>query len=53
MTTISHTPKRRADASPVKKDRGKIAAAKLIIKRNNEGKGNVEITQRIRDLANS
>ncbi|WCZ38144.1 hypothetical protein [Corynebacterium jeddahense] len=53
MTTISPKPKRRANSSSVKRDQGKIAAAKLIIKRNDEGKGKVVITQRIRDLADS
>lgn len=51
MTTIPHASGRRAATSRVKGDRGQIAAAKLIMKRNEEGKGSVEITERIRDLA--
>ncbi len=49
-TATNKSPRETAPAS-TKINRGQVAAAKLIMKRDREGKGNVKITQRIRDLA--
>ncbi len=47
--TASRT--RRVSRIALQPTRGQIAAAKLIVKRDREGKGRVEITPRIRELA--
>ena len=51
MSTPTHST--RVDHQNIGKrpSRGQIAAAKLIVKRDQEGKGRVVITPRIRELA--
>lgn len=51
MDTATNKSPREAAPASTKINRGQVAAAKLIMKRDREGKGNVKITQRIRDLA--
>ena len=51
MDTATNKSPRETAPTSTKINRGQVAAAKLIMKRDREGKGNVKITQRIRDLA--
>ncbi|MCR5929825.1 RNA helicase [Corynebacterium sp. zg912] len=51
MSTPTHSSEAVQKRAGNRPSRGQIAAAKLILKRDQEGKGRVVITERIRELA--
>ncbi|MEH0146533.1 RNA helicase [Corynebacterium sp. Q4381] len=51
MPTPTHSSRATQRSTGHRPSRGQIAAAKLMVKREQEGKGRVEITPKIRELA--